>query len=163
MKKLTLLPLLALVFAPSIWANSIVYGGASIGSSDYNNDRSVAYNLHAGIGFIPWISLEGGYTYHGKFDAVGGDIEAESAYAAIRPNVTIGALQLYAKAGINSWILEGDRGVTIQDDDGFDKMWAVGADYSLIGPMAVGLEYSNYTLGNKDVKSINATVTFYFF
>lgn len=163
MKKLALVSLLALSVTPSVWANSIVYGGASVGSSEYDNDKSVAYNLHVGTGILPWISVEGGYTHHGKFSFTGGDIEAESAYGAIRPNVTFGALQVYAKAGLNSWILEADPGVTLSDDSGVDKMWAVGADYTLIGPMAVGLEYSNYTMGNKDVKSVNATVTFYFF
>ncbi len=163
MKKLALVSLLALSVAPTAWADSVVFGGASVGTSEYDHDRSVAYNMHVGVGVIPWLSVEGGYTSHGKFDSVGGDIDAESAYGAIRPNVTFGALQVYAKAGLNSWLLEADPGVTLEDDKGVDKMWAVGADYTLIGPMAVGLEYSNYTMGHKDVKSVNATVTFYFF
>jgi len=163
MNKRRVFLLLAFVMSSSAWADSLVYGGASVGSSDYNDDNSVAYSLYVGTGIIPWIGVEGGYVDHGKYDAVGGDIWAESAYGAIRPNVTFGPLQLYAKVGLNSWVLEGDSGVTIHDDDGVDEMWAVGADYALLGPMALGIEYSNYSMGNKDVKSVNATVTFYFF
>lgn len=164
MKKITLIPLLACLVSSSVWADSWIYGGASLGSSDYDNDDSVSYSLFVGTGILPWIGVEGGYVDHGKFKASagGGDVWSESAYAAIRPNVSFGPLQLYAKAGVNSWILEGDAGVSIPDDDGVDEMWAVGADYSLLGPMSVGVEYSRFSIGNKEVKSINATVTFYF-
>ncbi|MDC0610362.1 porin family protein [Vibrio sp.] len=163
MKKTLLIPMLALFASSTTFANSLVYGGASAGSSEYLNDKSVSYSLYVGTGVIPFLGIEGGYTDFGKFDAAGGDIQAEAAYGALRPNVTFGPLQIYAKLGVNSWVLEGDAGVNIEDDDGVDEMWAVGADYAMFGPMALGIEYSNYSFGNKDVKSINATATFYFF
>lgn len=161
-KKMTIMAML-LALSSNVWADSLVYGGLSAGSSEFDHDNSLSYGIFVGSGLVPWVGGEIGYINHGKFDLPSGRIRAESAYAAIKPNLNIGALQVYAKLGVNSWVLEGDQGVIIHDDDGVDKMWAVGADYSVLGPLALGIEYVNYTVGHRDVSTINATATFYVF
>lgn len=162
MKKLLVTTLALLASSPAL-ADSWIYGGVSVGSSEYEEQNSISHSFFVGTGIMPWVGLEGGYSDFGKFDLGGGKVWGESVYGAIKPNLNFGPLQLYAKWGVNSWVLEGDDDTTIADDDGLDPMWSVGADYTFLGPIALGVEYSNYSFGDKDVRSVNLTATIYMF
>ncbi|MBF9002547.1 MULTISPECIES: outer membrane beta-barrel protein [Vibrio] len=162
MKKLLLTTLMVVVSAP-VMADSWIYGGVSAGSSEFRDDNSIAHSFFVGTGIMPWVGLEGGYADFGKFDLGGGKVWTESVYGAIKPNLNFGPLQLYAKVGLNSWVTEGDDDTSYDDDDGLDAMWSVGVDYTFMGPVALGLEYSNYTIGDHDLNTINVTATIYMF
>lgn len=162
MKK-TLLSLACILLPLTAQADSWIYGGASIGSSNLQEETSLAHSFYIGSGVMPWVGIEGGYTEHGKFDLYGGEITAESVYGALKPNLNFGPLQLYAKVGVHSWLYSGEKDVTVQDDDGLDMMWAVGADFSLASPIAIGIEYVTYTVADAELSSVNATATLYLF
>ncbi len=154
----------AFAFLPlAAQADSWIYGGASVGSSTLEEETSLAHSFYIGSGIMPWVGIEGGYTEHGKFDLYGGEITAESVYGALKPNLNFGPLQLYAKVGVHSWLYSGETNVTVQDDDGLDMMWAVGADFSLASPIALGIEYVTYTVADAELSSVNATATLYLF
>ncbi len=162
MKKI-LLGLLFLLPSLTVSADSWIYGGASIGSSTMKDQTSLAHSFYIGSGIMPWVGIEGGFTEHGKFDLYGGEISADSVYGALKPNLNFGPLQLYAKVGVHSWLYSGEEDVTVKDDDGLDMMWAVGADFSLASPIAIGIEYVTYTVADTELSSVNATATLYLF
>lgn len=162
MKKLFIALALTLPISTA-YADSWVYGGASIGSSNYEDENSLAHSFYVGTGILPWVGVEGGFTEHGKFDIEEGEMKAQSVYGALKPNMNFGPLQIYGKVGAHSWIFEADEGVSIKDDDGVDFMWSVGVDYTFIGPVALGIEYTSYNIKSEMVSTVNATATVYLF
>lgn len=158
-----LLTMLALLASSPVMADSLVYGGVSVGSSEYDSDNSISHSLFVGTGIMPWVGIEAGYAGFGKFDLGGGKVDSESVYGAIKPNLNFGPVQVYAKLGLNSWVLEGDDDTSIADDDGLDAMWAIGADYTFLGPIALGVEYATYSFDKKDISTISMTATIYMF
>ncbi|MGO1298712.1 MAG: porin family protein, partial [Vibrio sp.] len=68
-------------------------------------------------------------------------------------------LEFYAKGGVQSWVREGFDDTRIEDDDDLDSFWGIGANYSFMGPISVGLEYSHYKIGNDAASMLNATAT----
>ena len=154
---------LALLGATSIAsADSWIYGGLSVGKSDLDGLDDTAYSLHVGTGILPFIGIEGGYTHHGKFSDHGNDVSVKSFYGAIKPSINFGELQIYAKGGLHSWSLDADAGAKFKDDDGYDLMWSVGADYEVFGPFALGANYSNYVIDGDHVGSYNLTAALHF-
>lgn len=160
MKK-TLLALALIGASSTAFADSWIYGGASVGQSDLDSETSTSYNIHIGTGILPFIGIEGGYTDHGKFEYTGGDLKASSVYFAVKPSINFGPLQIYAKGGIHSWDLTDSR-AAFSDDDGFDFMYGVGADYGVFGPISLGANYINYVMDKRDVGTLSFTVSFNF-
>ncbi len=158
-----LLSLICFLAPLTAFADSWIYGGASIGTSTLEEENSISHSFYVGSGIMPWVGIEGGYTEHGKFDLYGGEIVAESLYGALKPNLNFGPFQLYAKIGVHSWLYSGESNVTVQDDDGLDMMWGIGADVSLASPIALGVEYVTYVVADKELSSVNATATLYLF
>ncbi|PSD41881.1 outer membrane beta-barrel protein, partial [Vibrio sp. V02_P2A34T13] len=103
MKK-TLIALALISTSSMAFADSWIYGGASVGQSDLNGKSGTSYNIHAGTGILPLIGLEAGYTDHGKFEVTAtNEIAASSVYFAVKPSIDFGPLHVYAKGGLHSW------------------------------------------------------------
>ncbi|CAM3440392.1 outer membrane beta-barrel protein [Parendozoicomonas haliclonae] len=166
MKK-TLLALAFLSASSASFADSWLYGGVSVGQSDFDGKDETAYSVHVGTGILPFIGVEGGYTNHGRFDISnvkgGGDVSLDSTYAAIKPSWNFGDLQVYAKGGVHRWTLDASQTSRFKNDDGYDVMWSVGADMEVFGPFALGANYTNYKMDGEDVGSYNLTATLHFF
>ena len=158
MKK-TLLAVALISASSAAMADSWIYGGASVGQSDYKGETDTAYSVHVGTGILPIIGIEAGVTQHGEFDINGYDTKLTSYYAALKPSIDFGPLHIYAKGGIHQWDKEVKGG---SDDDDVDLMYGVGAEYFIFGPLSVGASYMNYTVGKDDVDtfSVNASLHF---
>lgn len=159
MMKKTLLAVALLGASSAAMADSWIYGGASVGQSDYKGETDTAYSVHVGTGILPIIGIEAGVTQHGEFDINGYDTKLTSYYAALKPSIDFGPLHIYAKGGIHQWDKEVKGG---SDDDDVDLMYGVGAEYFIFGPLSVGASYMNYTVGKDDVDtfSVNASLHF---
>lgn len=155
MKK-TLLALALLGASSTAMADSLFYGGASVGQSDYEGKKSTSYSVHAGTGILPFIGLEAGYINHGDFDL---GATATSLYFAVKPSMDFGPLHVYAKGGLHSWDKDINGG---KIDDGIDVMYGIGAEYFIMGPFSVGASYMNYTMDSTDVGTLSFNATFHF-
>ena len=159
MKK-TLLALALASFTTTASADALIYGGAMVGQSDYDGETSTSTEIHIGTGLLPFIGIEGGYIDHGSFDVAGGELNASSLYAAVRPSIDFGPLHIYGRAGLHSW--NSDISGTTVEDDGIDPMYGVGVEYFLFGPIAIGAGYHVYKMDDEDVKNFSLTATFHF-
>jgi|LLEJ01.1.fsa_nt_gi hypothetical protein len=157
MKK-TLLVLALASFATSVSADSLIYGGAMVGQSDYSGETATSAEIHIGTGLLPFIGVEAGYIDHGTFDIGADEFSADSIYAAIRPSMDFGPLHVYGRVGAHSWNSE----LGAVKDDGVDPMYGVGLEYFVFGPLAVGAAYHVYKMDNDDVKNLSLTATFHF-
>ncbi|MCK6261769.1 outer membrane beta-barrel protein [Vibrio sp. ZSDE26] len=160
MKK-TLLALALIGASTTAMADSFIYGGASVGASSLGSEDATSYNIHAGTGILPFIGLEAGYTDHGKFEFAAGDVKASSVYFAVKPSINFGPLQVYAKGGLHSWDMTGN-GSEFSNDDDYDLMYGVGADYAVFGPISFGANYMNYVVGDEDIGTFSLTASFNF-
>ncbi|MGY2575964.1 outer membrane beta-barrel protein [Vibrio sp. C8] len=159
MKK-TLLALALIGASTTAFADSWIYGGASVGQSDLNGKTSTSMTVHAGTGILPFIGVEAGYTDHGDFDiAANQELSASSVYFALKPSIDFGPLHVYARAGAHSWDKE-INGSKV--DDGIDLMYGFGAEYFIMGPFSVGASYNNYELDNDNIDSFTLNATFHF-
>lgn len=161
MKQTTLALLLAGI-ASTACADSWLYGGVAAGASSLKGASSQSYNIHAGTGILPFIGVEGGYTFHGNFEDQNTDLSAYSFYAALKPSINFGDLQVYAKSGAHYWNTDGrinDR----TSDNSIGFMWEIGADYLVFGPLALGASYSNYKLSSLNITAFNVTATLHVF
>ncbi len=168
MKK-TLLAVALLGASSAAMADAWIYGGASVGQTDYKDYEGTSYSIHAGSGLLPFIGIEGGLTQHSDFNDNGLDFQMTSYYLAIKPSIDFGPLHIYAKGGYHMWDKDaegrGDDDVFdlyngYNEDFGFDKMYGVGIEYHVIWPVSVGASVMNYTVGEDDmlIYSLNASV-----
>lgn len=98
MKK-TLLALALLGASSTAMADSWIYGGASVGQSDYEGKHGTAYSVHAGTGILPFIGLEAGYVNHGDFEInATQELSASSLYFAVKPSMDFGLCTFTPKA-----------------------------------------------------------------
>ncbi|ASA54512.1 outer membrane beta-barrel protein [Vibrio gazogenes] len=159
MKK-TLIGLALLGASTSALADSWIYGGASVGQSDFKGEHGTAYNIHVGTGILPLIGLEAGFT---KFDEIdvspANKTEATTGYFAIKPSIDFGPLHVYAKGGLHAWD-EKVNGAKV--DDGVDLMYGVGVEYFMMGPISIGASYQTYVMDDDDMKTFNLNATFHF-
>ncbi|WP_038179817.1 outer membrane beta-barrel protein [Vibrio rhizosphaerae] len=159
MKK-TLIGLALLGASTSAFADSWIYGGASVGQSDFKGEHGTAYNIHLGTGILPLIGVEGGFTKFEEIDvSPANKTKATSAYLALKPSIDFGPLHIYAKGGLHFWD-EKVNGAKV--DDGVDIMYGVGAEYFLMGPVSFGASYQTYVMGDDDMKTFNLNATFHF-
>ncbi|MCW8332146.1 outer membrane beta-barrel protein [Photobacterium sp. SDRW27] len=161
MKK-TLFALLLTGISTTAVADSWLYGGASVGQSDIGDDDTTSYSVHVGTGILPFIGVEVGYNDFGEFAVSNTTVDATSVYLAAKPSLNFGSLQVYGKMGMHSWELTSDNTSLYGNDDDYDLMWGVGADYQVFGPLALGAQYMSYALGDEDINVVSLTATFHF-
>ncbi|NLS14389.1 porin family protein [Vibrio sp. SM6] len=158
MKK-SLLALALFGASTSVFADSWIYGGASVGASDFDGKSDTAYNLHVGTGILPIIGIEAGLTNLGTFDIKGKDNKITTYYAALKPSIDLGPLHVWAKGGFHAW----DNEISgAANKDGTDLMFGVGAEYFVFGPISVGASYMNYTIDNKEAETFSLNASFHF-
>lgn len=88
MKK-TLLAVALLGASSAAMADSWIYGGATVGQSDYKGETDTSYSVHVGTGILPIIGIEAGVTQHGEFNVNGQDTKLTSYYAALKPSIDL--------------------------------------------------------------------------
>lgn len=155
MKK-TLLALALLGVSASAAADSWLYGGASVGTADFNGSDGTAYNVHVGTGILPIVGIEAGYN---RFDDFGKhNTSFDDVYLAAKPSMNFGPLQVYAKGGVHHWDMDSNQG----GDSDYDMMWGVGADYAVFGPLSLGVNYMNYEVDHDNIETFNLTASFNF-
>lgn len=158
MKK-TIIALALAGFAGSVSADALFYGGAMVGQSEYDDEKSTAASFHLGTGLLPILGIEAGYADHGEFDIDGltSDVKADSIFAAVRPSLDLGPLHLYGRAGVHKWDMSGGK-----KDDGVDMMYGFGAEYFIFGPVSLGAAYNVYKTDDKDISNFSLSATFHF-
>ncbi|WP_342607001.1 outer membrane beta-barrel protein [Vibrio tritonius] len=154
MKK-TLLALALIGASSTAFADSWIYGGASVGSVDLEGNSGTAYNVHVGTGLLPIIGVEAGYNKFQDIDHMG-NTKIDDTYVALKPSINLGPLQVYGKAGLHRWDASYNNGTS---DDGYDTMYGVGADYAVFGPVSVGANFMNYVIDGDNAKTYSLTVS----
>lgn len=157
MKK-TLLALALMGMSSAVFADALIYGGASVGRAKLNSDKETAYSVHVGTGILPIIGIEAGYTKLGDLTYKTHDTNVKTWYAAIKPSIDLGPLHIYARGGLHAWEAKGNG----YKDDDVDIMYGFGAEYFLLPPLSVGVNYHNYRLDKKDVDMWALSATFHF-
>ncbi|MCE0492482.1 porin family protein [Vibrio salinus] len=159
MKKL-LAGLALAIIATSANADSLIYGGASVGQSNYKGDHGTTYSVHVGTGLLPFIGIEGGITRFEELDTSPGQrTEANTAYLALTPSIDLGPLRLYATGGLHKWD-EKVNGAKV--DDGVDLMYGIGAEYFISGPISIGASYQLYEMDDDNMGTFMLNGTFHF-
>lgn len=142
-------------------ADSWLYAGGMVGQSSFEDDKTSTFGLHVGTGILPIIGIEGGYWTHGTFEYNQGDeAKLDSYYLAIKPSIDVGPVQIYGRVGAHSYELNGKNGTA--NDDGFDLMYGVGAEYYIVSIVSVGLGYQKFQFDKGDVDSFTLNATFHF-
>ncbi|MCL9777370.1 outer membrane beta-barrel protein [Vibrio methylphosphonaticus] len=172
MKK-TLLALALVGASTSAFADAWLYGGVSAGRADYNDNSDTPMGFHVGTGILPIIGVEAGYWKHGNFDINAnqgnGYAELGSWYAALKPSIDIGPVQLYAKGGLHYYNADYKSGLSSQSsDNGTDFMYGVGAEYFVTDMLSVGASWQRFngvkTVANsKDLDSFTINATLHIF
>ncbi|MFB9133968.1 porin family protein [Vibrio sp. AK197] len=165
MKK-TLLALALIGASTSAFADSWIYGSASVGQATMDGESSTSYNIHVGTGILPFIGLEAGLQNYGEFDGVnyGGvvrDLKGSSYYVAAKPSIDFGPLHVYAKAGLHRYELKSQHSDGFKDDD-IDVMYGIGAEYFMMGPVSFGASYNVYSFDKDEAENFSLNATFHF-
>ncbi|ORT49698.1 membrane protein [Vibrio sp. qd031] len=158
MKK-TLLALALVGTSTFAMADAWLYGGANIGQAGFDSDSATTTGLHIGTGILPIIGVEAGYQNHGSAGFSDFDVDSSSSlYLAIKPSIDFGPLHIYGRLGAHTYDLAGTAGFT--DEDGYDIMYGVGAEYFVFSMVSIGAGYQNFAMGDRNVDSftLNATV-----
>ncbi|NOI24220.1 porin family protein [Vibrio mediterranei] len=170
MKK-TLLALALVGASTSAFADAWLYGGVSAGRADYNGNSDTPMGFHVGTGILPIIGIEGGYWKHGNFDGTSegkkGYAELGSWYAALKPSIDIGPVQLYAKGGLHYYNADYKDGLS-GNDSGTDFMYGVGAEYFVTDMLSVGASWQRFNgvktkFDDKDLDSFTINATLHIF
>ncbi|GAL25468.1 hypothetical protein JCM19239_3742 [Vibrio variabilis] len=173
MKK-TLLALALVGASTSAFADAWLYGGVSAGRAEYNGNSDTPMGFHVGTGILPIIGIEGGYWKHGNYDmtdvtnGASGYAELGSWYAALKPSIDIGPIQLYAKGGLHYYNAD-YKGSLNGSDSGTDIMYGVGAEYFVTDMLSIGASWQRFNgvkttfSGDKDLDSFTINATLHIF
>jgi opacity protein-like surface antigen len=172
MKK-TLLALALVGASTSAFADAWLYGGVSAGRGDYNRNSDTPMGFHVGTGILPIIGIEGGYWKHGNYDmsasnGSSGYAELGSWYAALKPSIDIGPIQIYAKGGFHYYNAD-YKGNLNGSDSGTDFMYGVGAEYFVTDMLSVGASWPRFNgiktsfSNDKDLDSFTINATLHIF
>ena len=141
-------------------ADSLMYGGLSVGNSDYRGNSGTSLSGYLGTGILPFLDVEGGIVRHGDFDVYGNDTKIYSLYGAVKPTVALGPIELYGKIGVHAWDTSKQYG---DNDNGTDLMYGFGADFSVTRNTKLGLSYMDYEVDSHDVETLGVNVSYEFF
>ncbi len=162
--KATVLPVILLLIgcaAPALAEDMGLYVGGSVGSASLalgNNyldqefgdidldDETSAWKAYAGVQFLPFISIEGGYTSFGEVDdtspLVAAELETETIALFARGIIPVGPLQVFGKVGYHFY----DADVSLRDiADAVSSGDSVSGQDLAIGAGA-GFEFGAFTL-----------------
>lgn len=142
------------------------YMTGTVGLTDYKDDSvtdsAAIAGIRAGYEFGRWFGLELGFITMGKVDFPSdSNISTSTKYIGIKPNVPLGILDLYLRAGIHSYDAEVEHQNGNVSRSGTRGMYGVGLDLRLRN-LSVGVGYSIYNLEAIDVGNyeINTTIRF---
>lgn len=164
MKK-TLLALALMGAASPALADSWLYAGVNYGTADFTESgagNDGTYGVNVGTGILPFIGVEAGYWDLG--DIGGSDLT--TVYAAIKPSINVGPLEFYGKLGANKYDVGNGNG-TVRDDDGYDMMYGVGVEYTVLdgiplGSLSLGVAYNRFGFDKFDADTYSVSATFHF-
>lgn len=92
----------------------------------------------------------------------------DSFYFALKPQVTLGPVQLYAKLGRHAWSaeskLEANKETVLVHDkeSGYGYMYGIGADYFFSEGLSAGILAQKYETKYGDVQHIGVNFTLHF-
>ena len=139
--------------AVDVCAGSLFYGGGNVGLVEKGSSSNTGYGLHAGIGIIPFVGIEAGMWDFGSFDGC----DHTALYLAAKPNITVGPVHLYAKAGFDLYDVKSHG-----SDDGVDIMFGAGAEYFLGRNISIGASFTQFGFDDDDISSLTLGATFHF-
>lgn len=168
MRKLLPLTVLALAAATTAQAaDNGFYLGAGVTQAQVDgifgsqlDIDNTAWKLIAGFRPIDLLAVEANYmdlgsesrSFGGGLASASVDAKAFAAYAVGFLPLPLPLLDVYAKAGLARWDLQGNASgavLTSVDDNGTEFAWGAGAQVSF-GSLAARLEYENFDIQNTD-------------
>jgi hypothetical protein len=145
-------------------ANGLIYFGAGVSQNkvdDIGNSVShldnTSWKLLAGVRPVSFFGVEGDYLDLGSHtvEYIGGtthaDAHAFAAYAVGYLPLPVPYLDVYGKAGLARWQLNGSTSQSLLrfSDDGTDFAWGLGAQVHF-GNVGARLEYERFNIANTD-------------
>ena len=155
-------------------------GGLTSGEID---DSGTAFKVFAGFGWLPFMSIEGGFvdldqiTFAGTSDGSGGffaagpvsgDFTTEGIFAAVVGKVPLPkSMALLAKVGMYNWdsdiTFTNTSGTVTGSDDGTDPMYGVGIEFTRGSFMALRAEYEVFQdVLDRDIDLVTGNILFRF-
>lgn len=187
MKKIlsTLAVCLGVCALAALPANAGPYVGASFGqgSADLGytgpdttvDDSNTQWKVYGGWRLFKFVAVEAGYGDLGDVSAVTSSPLGDSSVAMSANGMSVAALgvlplgnfDLFAKMGYLYWnadvdIVDPTLGSMSLSDDGNDTLIGAGFVWNYPGPGAARLEYEQSSVGDVDVDTIAAGLTFMF-
>ena len=148
------------------------------GVQHHADAKDTGYKILLGYKILPILALEAQYTDFGKFkydekvfgqNLLGVDVNSHSFGAAAVARLPLLLFAPYAKVGMHRWDFDAnDTGglvkapTLLKSGSGTDVFYGLGADFTLLPLLDLGLEYEQYQLGDNKLDYISATVKFNF-
>lgn len=170
MRKLLLITALglgsALLSLSSEAADSAFYARANVGQTDLNGptlfgeDSDIGLGLTFGWRFIPWLSLEGGYSQLGEHDY---HCAGEVCPAVVLPPIKLDSIELglaarvpfgdsgwfgQARLGMHRWDADIEGVGSISGDSDNDAYYGIGVGYQFNDRFNMSLNFDRYELEN---------------
>ena len=124
-------------------ANGNIYSGLGVGLASPSNsglERAHAWNVFAGNEVNENLAFEVGYT---SFGSMGNSVNIKAYEGSSVAILPIGdEWKVFVKAGAISW--------SIDNADGADIFYGIGAEYAFFDKMSVRASWNSYTLDNSD-------------
>jgi hypothetical protein len=144
------------------------------GSGTDFNLNNTAWKAFVGIKPLPFLGAEANYMDLGSetrfygfgpfADRLHADAHAFSAFAVGFLPLPLPFVDVFGKAGLARWTLDGHDNSSLfaLDDHGTDFAWGGGAQ-ARFGPLGVRLEYEQFNVRNTDgVKAVSLDVSYHF-
>lgn len=155
--------------AQAAFENAPVFATMTGGISDYEGVDDTSFTKGFLIGFTPvrMLDIELGYMDLGEVsltdDLFGAPTtQVKTFYLAAKPTLTVGLMDLYARAGFAHWNLDVKYNGETSSDSGNDLMYGAGIDFHLTDQVTVGVGYTTYEIDDSTVGSLEANATFNF-
>ncbi|USD66461.1 porin family protein [Vibrio sp. SCSIO 43136] len=175
MKK-TLLALAALTLSANAAATGM-YIGLNAGQSKFESEKDVGVGAYLGANLLPFLGVELGFQGHGQYEydkympVYKEEVKTDSFYFALKPQIAVGPVQLFAKVGGHAWSQEYsyelfDTNINDYVDDrkvsGNGMMYGVGAEYFFSEGLSAGIQAQKFKTKHGDVDHIGINMTLHF-
>lgn len=162
MKKLLVISALLASTAANA-GDSFVYGGIVGGVSDLGDGESdTLIGVRAGTGILPLFDIEAGYLSLGGAEESGISVDVTTKYLAVKPTLTLGIVDVYARGGIHMWDMDIKAAGISASDDGTNLMYGVGFDYFINDFISAGASYTRYDMDGGEIDGYELNATFHF-
>lgn len=177
MKKLLIAALVA-GSSFNVIADTNAYIGLNAGQASLDGQKDVGVGAYVGANLLSFLGVEIGFQGHGKQEELWlpeNDLvnikdvsQFDSFYFALKPQVMVGPVQLYAKLGRHAWSgettleIDGKTEHTYETESGHGYMYGVGADYFFSEGLSAGVLAQKYETKYGNVEHIGVNFTLHF-